>query len=113
METTNTKKAYPTVTPQEFSEVVKNPDVFVLDVRDSGEYSEGHIARAKNIDVQAPDFLEKAEKMLPKNETIAVYCHSGKRSAMASDQLSAAGYKIVNLDGGITNWEASGLPVTK
>ena len=103
---------YKTVAPDEFEKVIENPDVFLLDVRNAEEFASGHIKGATNIDVQDLGFLPEATRVLPKDKTIAVYCRSGKRSAEASEILSNAGYKIVNLDGGITNWEADGKPVT-
>ena len=103
---------YLTVEPKEFAQIVKEPDVYLLDVRHADEYEDGHIAGAANIDVTEPDFIEKAKVQLPKGKRIAVYCGSGKRSAIASDKLSDAGYTVVNLDGGMANWEAAGEPVS-
>ena len=105
--------AYKTVSPKEFSIEIKSPEIFLIDVRKPEEYGEGHIAGAHNIDVTSEDFLEKAKSILPKDRTIAVYCGSGKRSAIASGKLTGAGYTILNLDGGLSAWIASGLPVTK
>jgi rhodanese-related sulfurtransferase len=42
-----------------------------------------------------------------------VYCRSGKRSAMATEQLRAAGYTVYDLEGGITAWKEAGKPVEK
>lgn len=109
METTEN---YITLTPSEFSEKIKSPEVYLVDVRHPDEYASGHIKGAHNIDVQTPDFVELAEKELPKGMPIAVYCGTGKRSAMASQILSSKGYKIYNLDGGLTAWKADSLPVT-
>ena len=100
---------YKTETPSAFAESIKNPDVFLIDVRTPKEYDEGHISRAKNIDVQNPDFLANAKAILPSDKTVAVYCGTGKRSAMASEQLAAAGYKIINLAGGLAAWNEAGL----
>lgn len=92
-----------------FAELIADTNVVVLDVRTASEYAEGHIERAINIDFKQDDFLEKAKATLPTNKTIAVYCRSGKRSANAADILSAEGYKIVNLKGGIIAWKEAGL----
>ena len=110
METTNN---FTTVSPSEFAEKIKSPDVYIVDVRHSDEYDSGHLQGAHNIDVQAPDFVELAEKELPKDMTIAVYCGTGKRSGMASEILSGKGYKILNMDGGLTAWKAANLPVVQ
>lgn len=110
METSNN---YKTVEPEEFSKVVSSSGVNVLDVRTKDEYDSGHIKGAKNLDVTSPDFIKEAEEMLPKDVPLAVYCRTGKKSTMASNMLSEDGYNIINLDGGITAWEAAGLPITK
>lgn len=103
--------SYPTVSPEQFSKIIADKDVYLLDVRDKDEFAEAHIKNANNIDVLQPDFEAKAKEILPKDKTIAVYCRSGKRSKMAADILSRDGYKIVNLDGGITDWMDKGYPV--
>ena len=108
METTNNFKI---LNPEEFSKAIEAPDVVTVDVRHRDEYNSGHIKGARNIDVQDPDFIKLAEKELPKDIPIAVYCGTGKRSGMASDILSKNGYTVVDLDGGLTAWKAAGLPV--
>lgn len=116
METTtkqnNTSNYYPVLTAVEFATAIENPDIFLLDVRGNDEYKEAHIAGAHNIDVTDSNFLEEAKQTLPADKTIAVYCRTGKRSAMASDILSANGYKVIDLEGGITAWQEAGEPVT-
>jgi len=84
----------------------------VLDVRTAEEVSEGKIPNAINIDFYSNTFEQQASK-LDKNKTILVYCRSGRRSAGAAEVLAKKGYKVINLDGGITNWQAQGLPVSK
>ena len=107
------ENAYQTVSPEKYEEAIKNPDVYLLDVRKSDEFAEGHIEGANNLDVTAPDFLEKAEKILPRDKTIAVYCGTGRRAGIAAGELSAAGYKIISLEGGLTAWTSAGKPVVK
>lgn len=114
METLKQTLTYTTVSPAMFEKVVEDTDnTYILDVRHPDEYAQGHIAGANNDDVLDDTFLTIADSKLPINKTIAVYCGTGKRSAMASERLAEVGYKVVNLDGGLTAWEAAGLPVTK
>ena len=94
-----------------FAELIADTNVVVLDVRTASEFAEGHLERAINIDFKQDDFLEKAKATLPTNKTIAVYCRSGRRSANSADMLSAEGYKMVNLKGGIIAWKEAGQPV--
>lgn len=69
----------------------------VVDVRTPAEFAAGHIAGAINIDVESGDF-SNAIVSLDKSATYIVYCHSGRRSAIAADQMKAAGFTV--LDGG-------------
>ena len=94
-----------------FNELIADPDVVLLDVRTAAEYDEGHIANALNIDVKQDDFMAQAKSILPADKTIAVYCRSGRRSAAAAGKLSAEGFKVVNLNGGIMAWKEDGKTV--
>ena len=99
---------------QEFADQIKNsPNGIVLDVRTPGEYSEGHLSKALNIDWYAKDF-DSQVKNLDKAKPIFVYCKVGGRSASAADRLRALGFtKVYELAGGILAWEAAKLPVEK
>lgn len=96
-----------------FETFIKEKDVVVLDVRTAAEFEEFHIAGAVNVDVLEGDFLVKAKKVLSTDKKIGVYCRSGRRSANAARILSAEGFKVVNLEGGIIGWRASGREVVK
>ena len=98
---------------QEFAELIADSNVVVLDVRTAAEFAEGHIQRAILIDQGQSDFMEKAKAMLPTEKKIAVYCRSGRRSASAAGRLTGAGYKCVNLKGGIIAWQGANMPVVK
>lgn len=98
--------------PNEFSEAISKPDVYLLDVRPLADFEKVHIQGAHHLDVMSDNFKNEAIATLPKNETIAVYCNTGKRSALAQQQLLDLGYKVINLDNGITSWIAAGLPTT-
>ena len=95
-----------------FAELMNDPNVVILDVRTAEEFNEGHLEGALNIDWKQDGFMEKAKVALPKDRTIAVYCRSGRRSASASESLTAEGYKAVNLKGGILAWKEAKKPVT-
>lgn len=85
--------------------------VVLLDVRTSGEYSAGHIEGALNIDVEGMTFEEEI-KNLDSSKTYAIYCQSGRRSRIAVEALTNAGFtQLFNLDQGIISWINAGLPV--
>ena len=89
---------------KEFKIEIAKSDVQLVDVRTVKEYSEGHIPGAMNIDVNAPDFEEKI-KVLDKKENVAIYCRSGRRSKMAANKLTAAGFKVIELNTGFLSWD--------
>lgn len=96
-----------------FENAIHANNVQLLDVRSANEYAEGHIAHAANIDALQNDFLAKAQRSLSKKKPAYVYCRSGKRSMMAANKLAKAGYKVINLRGGIMEWTDAGKPVNR
>lgn len=87
-----------------FEKVISDTSVVRLDVRSIDEYASGHIAKAINIDVMKDDFKIKATSLLPKDKTIALYCRSGRRSKKAAGILVENGYKVIELNSGISGW---------
>jgi rhodanese-related sulfurtransferase len=102
-----------TVDANTFKTQMETEPGILLDVRTPGEVAAGHLAGMVNIDFNAADFNAKINE-LDKSKTVYVYCKSGGRSAGAAEELKANGFtKVVNLDGGITSWEGSGLEIVK
>lgn len=75
----------------------ESKQVVVLDVRTIGEFSEGHVNGALNIDFYAPDFKAQVSK-LDKSKTYKVYCRSGNRSGQSVNIMKELGFsKVENL----------------
>jgi len=92
----------------DFAKTIAKSGVQVVDVRTPGEFSQGHIANAINIDVEDASFDSKVA-ILDRSLTYAVYCHSGRRSAIATTKMNDTGFtSLFNLDGGIGAWQANG-----
>jgi len=90
-----------------------NKAIQLVDVRTAGEYAEGHLPNARNIDINSADFNQKVAK-LDKSKPVYVYCAVGGRSAKAMSQLQKMGFvEIVNLDGGIKAWSREGKKVVR
>ena len=80
---------------------------YLLDVRRADEYAEGHIPGAKNLDVtNEAEFLKGVDK-LDKDNTIYIYCRSGRRSRTAAKHLVDRGFNVVDLKGGYSAWEST------
>lgn len=101
------------LTPAEFSKQLKaSENPIIMDVRTPGEFAEGHIQNALNIDWNASNFDAQVSK-LDKTATIYVYCLSGGRSSSAANHLREYGFKnVLELDGGMMAWRSAVLPET-
>ena len=78
-------------------------DYIIIDARTEEEFAEGHIENA--ILIPEYEIKDRAEKELPdKEQLILVYCRSGRRSKIASDELVKLGYTNVKEFGGIIDW---------
>lgn len=85
------------------AQMVDGEDYILLDVRTQAEYAEGHIPGAiclpnETIGSELPAELPDRE------QTILVYCRSGRRSAEAAQKLADMGYVNVLEFGGILDW---------
>lgn len=63
----------------------------VLDVRTADEFASGHLDKAVNIPHEQVA-AEFAKRGIAKDAPVVLYCKSGRRSAIANDALTAAGY---------------------
>lgn len=79
----------------------------VLDVREPVEWVHGHIEGAVHIPLMD---LPKRLDEVPEGEVLVV-CKIGGRSAQATAYLRQRGHEVVNLDGGMLDWEAAGRPM--
>ena len=78
-------------------------DYVIIDARTEDEFAEGHIENA--ILIPEYEISTRAEKELPdKEQLILVYCRSGRRSKIASEELVKLGYTNVKEFGGIIDW---------
>ena len=107
----STQSSQSTISAQAFSDAIKTPGIQILDVRTAGEFNAGHIQNALQANWNDNKEFEERTKHLDKNQTVYVYCQAGGRSAAAQSYLIEKGYKVINLEGGMSNWKMNGLPV--
>lgn len=108
----NTNKIV-TVDANKFEGLINSSKVQLVDARTAEEYTSGNISGATNIDVKKEDFKQLAEEKLNKDIPVAIYCRSGKRSLIGADILKKAKFKVINLRGGIIEWEKAGKSISK
>ncbi len=94
------------IEPEKLSSLTARPGVSLIDVRTEGEYKEGHIPGAIQMDVlQEAQFLQQIQALDPKKSYV-LYCRSGRRSKQAMDLMQKQGFqKVVHLEGGIESWK--------
>ena len=95
---------YEQITPQQAKEIMDTEQEYIIiDARTEEEFAEGHIENA--ILIPEYEIKDRAEKELPdKDALILVYCRSGRRSKIASEELIKLGYTNVKEFGGIIDW---------
>ena len=100
------------VSTAEATLLINREDAVVVDVRETNEWSAGHIPNARHIALgQLDKRFSEIEKF--KERPIIVCCASGNRSSSAGRTLRKAGFqRVYNLAGGIGAWTEAGLPVT-
>ena len=82
-------------------------ELSVLDVREPIEWQHGHIDGAVHIPMnELPDRLDEVGG----GQTLVV-CKVGGRSGQVVAWLAEQGYDVVNLDGGMLDWQAAGRPM--
>jgi rhodanese-related sulfurtransferase len=94
---------FKSVDAQQFSEVIADKDVQLVDARTPEEFSEGHIPGAVNMDVKSDNFDAQIATLNPARP-VAVYCRSGRRSKLAAERMVNAGLQVTELSEGILSW---------
>ena len=114
IEKNNAEVGYGTIAADVLNtELVENPDLFLLDVREAAEFeTDGYIESANFAAVPVRSLLENLDKLPALDTPIVVYCKSGHRGAFAMNALQLMGYTNVrNLAGGIGAWKKAEFPV--
>jgi len=106
------------ITPQQAFTLIEenknNPDFVIIDSRRQSKYSVAHIENAMNVYLNTSDIdsFRSALSGLDKNRTYLTYCPTGCGSD-AKEMKSLGFTKVYNMQGGINQWIAEGLPVVE
>ncbi|HYU57967.1 MAG TPA: rhodanese-like domain-containing protein [Actinomycetota bacterium] len=83
-------------------------DVQVLDVREADEWAAGHIEGSVHLPLSR--LMSGPADLDPERPVVAV-CSMGSRSEVAMLMLRARGFVAYNLERGLQEWFAEGLPL--
>lgn len=84
------------------NEINNLEQINLIDIREPSEVASGMISGASNIPMMG--IISNPQVFLNKQETYCIYCRSRKRSFEACTILSELGYNVVNLAGGISEY---------
>jgi thiosulfate sulfurtransferase len=86
-------------------EMLDQKNVNVVDIRDPGSYSSGHIPTAVSVnDGNVQEFTESTDKDKP----LVVCCYHGISSQGAAAYFAEQGFKeVYSMTGGFEAWQAS------
>ena len=99
------------VVPIEAYEAILKGDAVLLDVRELNEVRLEKIPLERVINHPMSVITERLP-YISKDQTIVVICQAGVRSVKVANFLSRNGYpRVANLEGGVSQWKASGLPL--
>lgn len=91
---------------QEMNAVLENPNVQILDVRNTAEFTAGHLPHATHLFVGTiEDNLDKIDR----TKELYLHCQSGDRATIAASILAKNGIKDVKIySASINDWIAKG-----
>ena len=108
-------QSYKLISPRETHELVqKDCNVVLLDVRTPAEFNNelGHVPRS--ILIPLHELEQKVNELeRHKGQTIIAVCRSGNRSGVAAELLGRRGFTVMNMLGGMIQWNREGLPVAR
>jgi UPF0176 protein len=98
------------ITPEQFNEMIKDPEVVLFDARNNYESAIGRFKGAITPDIglfsDFPQILDEYEAL--KDKRVIAYCTGGIRCEKASALMKQQGFKnVYQLDGGIINYAQS------
>ena len=102
-----------TMTPAEAAKRGQIGGAVLLDVRTPAEFESAHAPHARNIPLDRLDPNSLPQIFQRDGIPVAVICQSGTRGQIACEKLAGAGWNAINVEGGMSAWEAAGLPLVR
>lgn len=98
-------KGLENLSEKQLNDKLKNTNSLLIDVRETHEFTNGHIPMAINIPLSK---FNQSIAEIPKDKELILYCQSGMRSKQAARILRKKNdTKTSHLTGGIGSWSGS------
>ena len=107
------RRAGPSISPQQAAQLVNREQAVMVDLRDSAEFRKGHVIGAINIPYAS--FKQRINELdAHRDLPIVLICKMGQHAGSVGKQLAAAGFsKIFRVSGGIGEWQHQQMPLEK
>ncbi|WP_345874710.1 rhodanese-like domain-containing protein [Shewanella algae] len=103
-----------TVDHQQAIFLMNKEDAKVIDVRANADFRKAHIINAQNVPMSDIKNNQIANLEKYKTTPIILVCNAGMTSSQAAQILVKQGFeKVFNLKGGMGDWQAANMPVSK
>lgn len=108
-----TRKSGPSLSPQQAINLVNAEQGVFVDLRDAGDFKQGHIVEALHIPAsKLPERIAELEKF--RGKPVVLVCKMGQQAGIAGKQLKAAGFdKVYKMAGGMLEWGNLQLPTVR
>lgn len=95
------------VSPSALGLMVNNDHAVLIDIRATKKFEAGHIVGSRNIPFT--ELKDKLSELQAITTPIIVICDMGMQAGAAVQLIAKP--NVYRLDGGISNWQASGMPL--
>ncbi|MEL4484703.1 rhodanese-like domain-containing protein [Shewanella algae] len=103
-----------TVDHQQAIFLMNKEDAKVIDVRANADFRKAHIINAQSVPMADIKNNQIANLEKYKTTPIILVCNAGMTSSQAAQILVKQGFeKVFNLKGGMGDWQAANMPVSK
>ena len=102
----------PLISPSKALDMVKAGEARLVDIRESGEYAQEHVAGSRLVPLSIAKSYPVKDEDAPEKPVI-YFCRSGKRTQDNAALLAsiAEGVPSYQIEGGLAAWKQAGLPV--
>ena len=107
------RRAGKTLSPQQVANLMNKENAVLIDLRDSSEFTAGHVIDAINIPhAKFAASVSDLEKY--RDKPIVLTCKMGQHSSGAGKTLASKGFSpIYRMSGGMMDWQGQQFPVVK
>jgi rhodanese-related sulfurtransferase len=107
------RKGAPSMSPAQVTALVNREQGVVLDLRDAGEFRQGHIVDSVNLPfAKLKERIAELERY--REVPVVVVCKMGHHSGAVARTLKEKGFaRVYRLGGGMLEWQTAQLPLVR